>query len=109
MHASRALRVGFPEVVFGQGKTAEQIVVLAERLNAAGSNLLVTRLPAEVAEEVVRRLPGSAYDPVARTLTRRIAEYQTVYGPQHPKVIQAQAELASVRGRFLASTQSFLI
>src|SRR6185369_10994584 len=30
-------------------------------------------------------------------LNRRIAEYQTVFGPQHPKVIQAQAELASVR------------
>lgn len=42
-------------------------------------------------------------------LTRRIAEYQTVYGPQHPKVIQAQAELASVRGRFLAATQSITL
>ncbi len=42
-------------------------------------------------------------------LTRRIAEYQTVYGPRHPKVIQAQAELASVRGRFLAATQSITL
>jgi polysaccharide biosynthesis transport protein len=42
-------------------------------------------------------------------LTRRIAEYQTIYGPRHPKVIQAQAELASVRGRFLAATQSITL
>lgn len=42
-------------------------------------------------------------------LTRRIAEYQTIYGPQHPKVVQAQAELASVRGRFLAATQSITL
>lgn len=42
-------------------------------------------------------------------LTRRIAEYQTIYGPQHPKVIQARAELASVRGRFLAATQSITL
>jgi succinoglycan biosynthesis transport protein ExoP len=42
-------------------------------------------------------------------LNRRIAEYQTVYGPQHPKVVQAQAELASVRGRFLAATQSITL
>ena len=42
-------------------------------------------------------------------LTRRIAEYRTIYGPQHPKLIQAQAELASVRGRFLAATQSITL
>jgi capsular exopolysaccharide synthesis family protein len=42
-------------------------------------------------------------------LTRRIAEYQTIYGPKHPKVLQAQAELASVRGRFLAATQSITL
>ena len=42
-------------------------------------------------------------------LTRRIAEYSTIYGPQHPKLIQAQAELASVRGRFLAATQSITL
>ncbi|WP_428663368.1 GumC family protein [Reyranella sp.] len=42
-------------------------------------------------------------------LSRRIAEYQTIYGPQHPKLIQARAELASVRGRFLAATQSITL
>ena len=39
-----SLRNGFPEVVFGQGKTPEQIVAIAERLAAAGGNVLVTRL-----------------------------------------------------------------
>ena len=42
-------------------------------------------------------------------LNRRIAEYQTIYGPNHPKVVQASAELASVRGRFLAATQSITL
>ncbi len=42
-------------------------------------------------------------------LNRRIAEFQTIYGPQHPKVVQAQAELAAVRGRFLAATQSITL
>ncbi|MCW5733934.1 MAG: polysaccharide biosynthesis tyrosine autokinase [Enhydrobacter sp.] len=42
-------------------------------------------------------------------LNRRIAEYQTIYGPNHPKVVQARAELASVRGRFLAATQSITL
>jgi len=42
-------------------------------------------------------------------LTRRIADYQTQFGPNHPKVMQAQAELASVRSRFLAQTQSITL
>jgi pyridinium-3,5-biscarboxylic acid mononucleotide synthase len=63
----RALRVGFPEVVFGQGKTADQVATLAERLRAGGHNVLVTRLDATTAAEVVARVPGMVYDPVART------------------------------------------
>jgi succinoglycan biosynthesis transport protein ExoP len=42
-------------------------------------------------------------------LTRKIADYQTQFGPNHPKVLQAQAELASVRSRFLAQTQSITL
>jgi capsular exopolysaccharide synthesis family protein len=42
-------------------------------------------------------------------LNRRIAEYQTTFGPNHPKVLQVQAELAAVRGRFLAATQSLTL
>lgn len=42
-------------------------------------------------------------------LTRRIADYSTQFGPNHPKVQQAQAELASVRSRFLAQTQSITL
>ena len=42
-------------------------------------------------------------------LTRKIADYQTQFGPNHPKVQQAQAELASVRSRFLAQTQSITL
>jgi hypothetical protein len=65
----RELRVGFPEVIFGQGKTAHQIATLAERMRDAGHNVLVTRLAADVAAEVVARLPAVEYDPVARTAT----------------------------------------
>ncbi|MGB9858675.1 MAG: 1-(5-phosphoribosyl)-5-amino-4-imidazole-carboxylate carboxylase, partial [Moorellaceae bacterium] len=38
----RALRNGFPEVIFGQGKTEEQIVAIACRLAAAETTVLVT-------------------------------------------------------------------
>src|SRR5687768_1365469 len=46
----RALRRGFPEVVYGAGKTPAQIVAIAERMTAAGHNVLVTRVASAVAE-----------------------------------------------------------
>ena len=38
-------------------------------------------------------------------LTRKLAELSSQFGPNHPKVIQTNAELASVRARFLSETQ----
>ncbi|MFM7736357.1 MAG: 1-(5-phosphoribosyl)-5-amino-4-imidazole-carboxylate carboxylase, partial [Alphaproteobacteria bacterium] len=70
----RALRVGFPEVIFGEGKTASQIAAIARRLAAAGHNVLVTRIAPGAAAEVAGEIPGSVHDPVARTLTIRVAE-----------------------------------
>ncbi len=49
---ARAERLGFPEVIFGQGKTREQIVGIFERLAAKSPNVLVTRTTAEVFGEV---------------------------------------------------------
>jgi NCAIR mutase (PurE)-related protein len=79
----RHLRMGFPEVVFGQGKSPEQIVGIAERLQAAGHNVLVTRLAPEAAAMLVAHLPGVEYDPVARVATLqsevpRVATHGTV-------------------------------
>jgi len=64
----RALRQGVPEVIFGERKTAEQIIGIAEEIARAGTNVLVTRVDAPKAEEVVARVPGFRYAPVARTL-----------------------------------------
>ena len=49
---SAASRQGFPEVVFGQGKTPGQIAAIAERIVAAGHNLLVTRTDPEAFDAV---------------------------------------------------------
>jgi pyridinium-3,5-biscarboxylic acid mononucleotide synthase len=54
----RELRLGFPEVIFGQGKTIEQIVKIAERILARSANLLISR----TTEEVFRRLSEFAPD-----------------------------------------------
>ena len=42
----RALRQGFPEVVFGEGKLPAQVVAICERLAAHGDGFLVTRTDA---------------------------------------------------------------
>jgi hypothetical protein len=53
----RALRVGFPEVVFGEGKTVDQLTRIARTLAAAGGNVLITRIAPEVARALRAELP----------------------------------------------------
>jgi capsular exopolysaccharide synthesis family protein len=67
--------------------------------------------PNEVANisEVANNATLSTLRQQEADLNRKIAEYQTTFGPNHPKVIQAQAELKAVRGRFLAATQSLTL
>jgi NCAIR mutase (PurE)-related protein len=67
----RALRCGFPEVIFGQGKTPEQIDGIFTRLVASGGNVLATRVSPEAAERVRARHPQAEYHPLARTLALR--------------------------------------
>jgi pyridinium-3,5-biscarboxylic acid mononucleotide synthase len=70
----RTLRQGFPEVVFGQGKTPSQIAAIAERIVAAGHSLLVTRTTADAHAAVVARVPGASFHELARTITLRTGE-----------------------------------
>ncbi|HVA77146.1 MAG TPA: nickel pincer cofactor biosynthesis protein LarB [Candidatus Binataceae bacterium] len=61
----RALRRGVPEVVFGEGKTAAQIVAIGKRVVASGTNLIVTRLAPEKARAVKKVLRAMTYHPEA--------------------------------------------
>jgi hypothetical protein len=70
----RSIRQGFPEVVFGQGKTPSQIAAIAERIVAAGHNLLVTRTNTDAFAEVSRVLPEAVFHEVARAITLKGAE-----------------------------------
>src|SRR5499433_2910699 len=67
----RSLRNGFPEVVFGEGKTTDQIVAIAGRLAAAGGNVLITRLAAGPAEHLLAAVDGFEYHPLPRLALRR--------------------------------------
>ncbi|MEK6606619.1 MAG: nickel pincer cofactor biosynthesis protein LarB [Myxococcota bacterium] len=64
----RALRQGFPEVVLGQGKSAEQIAGIARELLRGGGNILVTRVDAALAADVRASLPELRYEAPARCL-----------------------------------------
>lgn len=62
----RSLRREIPEVVFGAGKSAAQIIKIGERMIAAGLNLMVTRLAPDKAAAIKRRLRKFDYRPDAR-------------------------------------------
>jgi len=72
----RELRQGQPEVIFGQGKTVEQIGQIMEALSAQGSNVLVTRLEEVRAVELLAVFPRSFYHADARCLTLEITPKQ---------------------------------
>ncbi|MCS7272939.1 MAG: nickel pincer cofactor biosynthesis protein LarB [Fimbriimonadales bacterium] len=64
----RALRKGFPEVVFCQGKTPEQVAEIVVRLAERG-RVLATRATEAHYEAVRARLPQAVYHPQARAIT----------------------------------------
>jgi hypothetical protein len=64
----RGLRVGFPEVVFGRGKTVEQIVNIAVRIASHSDRLLVTRAGQGVFDALKEKLPEAVYNPAAGTI-----------------------------------------
>jgi pyridinium-3,5-biscarboxylic acid mononucleotide synthase len=62
----RALRQGMPEVVFGESKSIEQLVTIAEELERGGHNLLLTRLDAAKAAALCARFPEMRWRETAR-------------------------------------------
>jgi len=66
----RHARCGFPEVIYGAGKTEAQIVAIAEALAEGGEPILVTRVEATIGEGLRERFPDGRYAPIARVFTR---------------------------------------
>ncbi len=62
----RALRQGMPEVIFGQGKTPEQVVGIAKSLMSRSQNVLATRVSPEAAEILRAEIPEAEHFPLAR-------------------------------------------
>ena len=64
----RASRCGFPEVIYGEGKTAAVIARIAQQLLDRGQSVLATRVERAKAEELLAALPAAQYNDVARTI-----------------------------------------
>jgi NCAIR mutase (PurE)-related protein len=73
----RGLRQGLPEVIFGPGKTARDIVEIAGVLAEAGESVLVTRVEPPLAE-AVRDTLGGEYDEAGRLLWLGPAEVPVI-------------------------------
>jgi len=57
----RSLRKGFPEVIFGQEKTADQIIGIMDKMLLQEKVVLVTRIDSKNADRVVSRFPEAVY------------------------------------------------
>lgn len=102
----RTLRQGYPEVIFGQGKTAPEVIGIMSGLAEAGDNVLVTRLAPEAALPVREKFPEAEYHERARCLTLMRGTHK-IAGRGKILVISAGtsdrpvAEEAMVTARFL--------
>ena len=74
----RPLRQGMPEVIFGKGKSPEQIEAIAGKLLERSSNLLATRTAPEAADLVRTRFPEAEYFPASGVL--RVWRDRTIHG-----------------------------
>src|SRR5260370_15289996 len=71
----RDLRQGFPEVIYGEGKTDDQIVAIAERVVEHSGSVLVTRAPPSAATALPRSIAGAVRNQLGRTALVRGETY----------------------------------
>jgi NCAIR mutase (PurE)-related protein len=64
----RNVRVGFPEVIFGRGKTIEQIISISERLISHSDRVLITPAPPQTYERLKITIPDARFNPASRTI-----------------------------------------
>lgn len=64
----RELRNGFPEVIYCEGKTEDQLIGIINAMNEKGSNILGTRLTKDVYENIKDKCKGSVYHESARLI-----------------------------------------
>jgi NCAIR mutase (PurE)-related protein len=64
----RELRRGFPEIIYGLGKTDEQILKIAGEIIKKGSSLLITRIEPQTFRKIKKVIPGACYNALAKAV-----------------------------------------
>lgn len=83
----RAIRHGFPEVIFGRGKTPEQIAGIAEKLLARASNVLVTRTDQQSFELVQKIEPTAIFHEICGAIS--VIRDRTEHGKGRVAIVTA--------------------
>lgn len=65
----RELRKGFPEVVFCQNKTTEQVVEIVKKMALNNADVLATRASEEIFNEVKKHVKNAEYNKYSKTIT----------------------------------------
>jgi len=65
----RSLRKGFPEVIWGEGKSSNQILSIMKEMKRKGQNVLITRLDEKKAKDIQKAFPKCRYSPQSKVLT----------------------------------------
>ncbi|HDN97671.1 MAG TPA: nickel pincer cofactor biosynthesis protein LarB [bacterium] len=66
---NRSLKFGFPEVIYGEGKSISQLKEIIKRLKKINSNFMVTKLEKSVADKIIEEFPDLIYFPEGKILT----------------------------------------
>ncbi|MEJ7605620.1 MAG: nickel pincer cofactor biosynthesis protein LarB [Bryobacteraceae bacterium] len=83
----RAIRQGMPEVIFGKGKTPEQIATIASHLLDGSANILITRADKAAADAVIAAWPEAEYFPLSGAI--RVWRDRTLSGKGRIAVVCA--------------------
>lgn len=84
---ARAERQGFPEVVFGEGKTSDQIAEIFQKLAARSPNVIATRANARAHEQIRSIYPSAEWHESARLI--RVFRDRSRYGVGEISVVTA--------------------
>jgi len=83
----RALRAGMPEIIFGPGKTPQQLVEIFARLAKHGRNVLATRVSPQQVRAVKRNFRKAEFHELAGAVT--LTRDETIYGKGRILIVSA--------------------
>lgn len=102
----REIRVGYPEVIYSEGKTVEQVKSIIEFMLTKDNNILATRASEEMYEAVKTICTEARYNPLGRTITIQKGEQHLTdsyiaivsAGTSDISVVEEAAETAIILG-----------